>query len=66
MCWIKQGEREEWLSVHDTLQNGTEIDKPECVNYPGVDWDDISLTYAEVGKQYMPYNIPSFIGVPSF
>ena len=57
MCWIKQGQREEWLSVHYTGNNGSELYKPECVNYPGVDWDDISLTCPEVGKQYMLYNI---------
>ena len=57
VCWIKQGEQDEWLSVHDTLTNGTEVDKPECVNYPGIDWHNISLTCSEVGKRYMMCNI---------
>ena len=52
LCWIKQGEREEWLLIHDTDRNGTELYKPQCVNYPGVDWDDISLTCPAVGKRH--------------
>ena len=52
LCWIKQGEREEWLLIHDTDINGTELYKPQCVNYPGVDWDDISLTCPAVGKRH--------------
>ena len=52
LCWIKQGEREEWLLIHNMDINGMELYKPQCVNYPGVDWDDISLTCPVVGKQH--------------
>ena len=52
LCWIKQGEREEWLLIHNTDINRTELYKPECVNYPGVDWDDIRLVCPAVGKQH--------------
>ena len=40
MCWIKQAERDEWLTYTIYLQHGI---RPECENFPDQDWDDIDL-----------------------
>ena len=39
MCWIKQAEQDRRI----VLQRGRPEEKPECVNYPGVYWDDVTL-----------------------
>ena len=45
MCWIKQGEQNGWI----TLTLGPYV-KPSCLNYPGIDWNEIILNCSEPGE----------------
>ena len=48
MCWIKQAERDRRITLH----GGSLEEKPECVNYPGVYWDDVTLVCDISGMLY--------------
>ena len=45
MCWIKDAERDGRIKLKDKWNP-----KPQCVNYPGVHWDNIKLTCDASGK----------------
>ena len=45
MCWLKQAERDGRLKL-----SGRRDHKPQCVNYPGLHWDNITLICDESGK----------------
>ena len=46
MCWIKQAERDGWITWHTMDGWG----KPDCENYPTVNWDHILLNCCTSGK----------------
>ena len=46
MCWIKEAERVGWLKL--SAITGA---KPQCENYPGTPWDQVTLTCDVSGKQ---------------
>ena len=46
MCWLKQAERDGRLKLASRGRGH----KPQCVNYPGVHWDNITLICDESGK----------------
>ena len=45
ICWIKQGEQDGWI----TLTLGPYL-KQSCLNYPGIDWNEIILNCSVPGK----------------
>ena len=45
ICWIKDGEREEWIN----LSKGS-YGKPYCANFPDVPWDSITAFCSVTGK----------------
>ena len=45
MCWLKQAERDGKLKLRGRWNH-----KPQCVNYPGLHWDNITLICDESGK----------------
>ena len=49
MCWIKQAERDKRITWYTDPYDG-EVYKPDCENYKGVDWDDVTLTCPASGK----------------
>ena len=48
MCWMGDAERDGWIKFNHS--RGEFVwGKPKCVNYPGVDWDDLTLNCTESG-----------------
>ena len=43
MCWIKQAERDGWITLNYTNHLGSWT-KPDCGNYPDHTWDSITLS----------------------
>ena len=43
MYLIKQAEEEGWITWHKRSMTSKQ-EKPVCVNYPGIDWDNVTLT----------------------
>ena len=43
MCWLKKEEKEGWIDLDLRYPWGEFYDKPDCVNYPNVHWDDIKI-----------------------
>ena len=50
MCWIKQAERDGRITWPTDYMG--EVYKPECENYPSVDWDDVDLSCPAPGESY--------------
>ena len=55
MCWIKQGERDRWITLSKEAYG-----KPYCANFPDVPWDNISILCPVTGKASV-FNIPEHI-----
>ena len=49
ICWIKEAERDGWITLNALLPDAS-WSKPDCVNYPGVDWDNITLSCPAEGN----------------
>ena len=48
---MKEAEQDERITLSYTSPFGTFYDKPHCVNYQGVAWDDVILDCDVKGKQ---------------
>ena len=42
--WIKQAEQKGWITWYQRSITSKQ-EKPVCVNYPGVDWDNVTLAH---------------------
>ena len=51
MCWIKQAEREGRIYLGGILHWGRTFFKPDCENYHGITWDNITLDCLTEGEQ---------------
>ena len=51
MCWIKQAERERRIHLNGILHWGRTFFKPDCENYHGIAWDNITLDCLTEGEQ---------------
>ena len=48
ICWMRDAERDGWIRFNHS--RGEFVwGKPECANYPGVNWDDLTLNCTETG-----------------
>ena len=50
ICWIKEAERGGWITLNIPLSDSS-WSKPNCANYPDVDWDNIKLSCSVEGNR---------------
>ena len=48
ICWMRDAERDGWIKLNH-FRGELVWGKPECVNYPGVIWDDLTLNCTDSG-----------------
>ena len=53
ICWIKQFERDGWIMLNYNRDNNF-LPKPDCTNYPGQNWDNVTLTCPSEGTDFFP------------
>ena len=53
MCWMKEAEQDGRITLSYNTSSGTFFDKPHCVNYQGVTWDNVTLDCDAKGKQFV-------------